>query len=329
MAVSDKKVFERILAMAACVPVEPRSRTAKEILETLVAEYGGHFSVSLRTIERDLQTYSTILGLLSTDRRPSKWYFASDSKFRFLNKLPIEQALSLSLVEQQLANYLPQSVFEGLAPVFKQANDALLSADNLKAWKHKVASIPDGFVVQPDEIDEVVLSVLHDALLTNKVVKIKYDNQDKFHPIKPLGLIVRGKKLVLACRYYDYKDVRTILVHRIKAIETTNKHFDSDFNLAAFIKSDEAFVLISDTPLSLTMHVTGHVKKLLSEQQLLPNQEVTDIDGSWASIEVIIGHTLELENWILSHSDQIKVIEPEHFRNKIKKRLNIASSHYT
>lgn len=328
MSVGDKKVFERILAMAECIPSAPRSKTAKEILGTLVSEYGENFSVSLRTIERDLQTYSSILGLLSTEGRPCKWYFAADSKFRYLKNMPVEQALSLNLVEQHLVNYLPHSVFSALSPIFKYANETLMSADNLNAWRQKVAALPDGFVVQPDEIDETILTALHNALLTNKIINIKYDRQEKFHPIRPLGLIVRGKKLVLACRYYDYKDVRTILVHRIKAIKSTNESFSSNFNLSQFINSDEASILISDTPLPLNMHVTGHVKKLLSEQPLLPNQEFTDLGGSFMSVEVIIGHTLELENWILSHSDEIKVIKPKHFRDKIKKRLSIALGHY-
>lgn len=97
-------------------PAKITARELKERLDSL------HFSISKRTVERDLQDLSLIFPLALDDReKPYGWSWQKDAASFDLPGLGHHEALTLKLVQAHLKNMLPASTLEVMHPYFKAA----------------------------------------------------------------------------------------------------------------------------------------------------------------------------------------------------------------
>src|ERR1022692_4547324 len=137
---SQNDTLLRQLAMLRYIPQHPRQITARELTERVEAE---GFEVSKRTVERDLLSLSEIFPLISNERsRPYGWSWSKDAEAFALPGMSPLQALTLELAHDHLANLLPASLLDTLAPYFKCAEGVLSSGEGLKklaSWRKKVA----------------------------------------------------------------------------------------------------------------------------------------------------------------------------------------------
>lgn len=315
------KALSRTLEMLKVIPVAPKFCTTKDIHKQLLAHDP---DVTIRTVQRDLMELTEVMGLTFGDSPDGyKWSFAFDSPNQFIPAITKEEALSLKLVQEHLKLFLPSHVFERLTALFKKSDDILSQTPNSKDWSDLVRPMPQALQFKPVDISQEYIDTIYDALINKNWVKLKYANKKKIYDVKPLGVIIRDAKLVLVCQYQGFDNVRNLLVHRIKSVEITTETFTSDFSLQKYIKKQAASVLLNQDKINLQFEAKDYIKNLLSESALDDSQVLTTISDEWVNVKMMVQHTVELENWLLSQLHDIKIIGPIKLKERVLKKAEL------
>lgn len=321
MPAANKDSLIRLLTMMQMIPLYPRWITAKTLHEGLGVQ---GYEVTKRTIERDLNRFSTILGLVSVDSpEGNKWSYSRDTQFSFLPSLSTAEALSLKMVQEHLNHHLPPFLFTNMQAMFSKADKVLHNNDTLKQWLDKVAVVPPGIPIRPHQNDPEVLATLYRGLLENRKIRIRYRNQKKEHCISLLGLIVRDNKLVFVCYYEGFKDARMILAHRVRSAELVDDKHSETFDLQRYAHSGQPGSAITNEDIILEIEVKGYVRVLLNESTIGKRQSIQPKNEHWSTVSVILPHTLELEHWLMSHINDIKILKPKIVKQRVVKKLTM------
>lgn len=206
--------------MLRMIPRYPLKITAKELHARLQSE---QFSVTKRTVERDLLSLSELFPLVSDERdKPYGWSWVKDAPTFSLPGLSHNEALTLVMAEQHLNTLLPTSTLDRLTPYFKAAQKHLNSipqAERTNSWLNKVRTVPPTQPMLAPSIKPSVQQVVYEALLADRQLDIHYiklgQSESVEYRIHPLAIIQRGLIVYLYCRFFDYQDGRLIALHRI------------------------------------------------------------------------------------------------------------------
>lgn len=334
MPTAKGKTLPRIINMMQLIPIYPRWTTAKTLQSGL--ENRG-FKVTKRTVERDLVEVADLFGLISSDSPDGyKWSYSKKRSDIFLPSISAEEALSLQLVEQHLEDYFPKEVFAQLAAIFKKSKDTLLRSHLLHSWPSKIASLPHVLAFKPSNIDADIKSLITQGILEQRKLEISYGNSDSTHIISPLGMLVRDTKLVLICYFYNYKEPRHLLFHRVNSAKLLTETFDTDFDTLKYSQTGAVGVLVNTEVIDVKLKVKGYAKDLFQESVLNDSQEFgrekalfsSTTQDDWVDVFVQIPHTLELENWLIGLSELIIVEAPEQLKARIIRRMIKSLGHY-
>lgn len=334
MPTAKGKTLPRIINMMQLIPIYPRWTTAK-ILQSSLEDRG--FSVTKRTVERDLVEVADLFGLVSSDSPDGyKWSFSKQNADTFLPAISAEEALSLQLVEQHLEDYFPKEIFSQLEAIFKKSKDTLLRSDKLQNWPNKIASLPHVLSFTPQNINEDIKTTVTQGILEQKKLKVTYSDTKKTYTINPLGMLVRDAKLVLICTMSDENEPWHLLFHRISQATLLDTKFETNFDAKHYAESGAVGVLVNADLIDIKLSVKGYPRKLFNESLLNNTQAISDelvlankfTQDYWQEVSIRLPHTLELENWLMGHADDIKVIEPEQLKARVIRRLIKSLNHY-
>ena len=190
------------------IPRHPRRISATDLHTQLSAD---GYKIAKRTVERDLQTLSSIFPLVADERaKPYGWSWHQDAPAFDLPGLSNSEALTLLLAREHLAALLPASTLTQLRPHFWMAESKLASLGEHSGaadWMDKVRVIPATQPLLAPQIDADVQATINDALLLGKQVQVSYRKRDadadETYPIHPLGLVQRGQVLYLVLYHQD------------------------------------------------------------------------------------------------------------------------------
>jgi len=321
-------------AMLKRIPQHPRQITARELTERLRSE---GFNVSKRTVERDLISFSAIFPLISNERSiPYGWSWSKDAEAFALPTMSPIQALTLELAHEHLANLLPASLLESLAPYFKCAQGVLSSGDSVKKladWREKVAIVPANQPLLPPDCSEEVIEAVHSALLSEQQLEINYtyreNGETKTYSVHPLGIVQRGTVTYLVVTIYDYKDIRMLALHRIKnakALDLPSKT-PVGFNLAGYI-SQGAFGFEESGTIKLAVRFTLPAAEHLWETPLSLDQEIVPDKSGWVRLQATVADTAQLRWWLMGFGEGVEVLEPTTLRYEFVNMVQSMSKVY-
>jgi predicted DNA-binding transcriptional regulator YafY len=307
------------------LPTKPPGITSRELVEKLERE---GFTVTKRTVERDLAELSTIFGIACNDKgMPYGWHWMK-GEYADLPGLSVSDAVSLRLVEDLLRPLLPSAMLESLEARFGQAKAKLaeLSADNPNAkWADKVRYVSPSMPLIPPKVDSGVLNEVHDALLIERQIEVEYkkaSGEQKAYRLHPLGLVQRGQITYLVATAFDYQDERLYALHRIISVKTLDEpaRGAEKFTVGDYVQSG-ALEFGDSQKIILRMRVTHALADILAETPLSKNQQlVPEAQGYIAIVEV--HDSWQLEWWLLSQGDAVEVIDPPHLRYRLMLRIN-------
>lgn len=319
MPAANKDSLNRVLTMMQMIPLYPRWVTAKK-LHSGLSDQG--FSVTKRTIERDLIRFSTQLGLTSVDSPEGfKWSYARDNNVSFVPSLSIAEALSLKMAQKHLSFHLPPFLFTSMQAIFNKADRVLSSNQALNQWPSKVSVLPPGIPIKPHSNDPEILATLYRGLMENRKVSIRYFKNKRFFKVALLGLIVRDNKLVFICRYEGFEDIRMILAHRIHDAVLLDETHKDETDVQSYTLSGQPGAKLTTEEIRLEIEVTGYVKLLLSESKVGKDQTLDEIDENWSKAAFTLPHTQELEHWLMANIASIKIISPTTVRERVVEKL--------
>lgn len=310
--------------MLRLLPRAPGRMAVRELCERL---RDMDFTVTERTIQRDLVELSEVFPLVVDDRnKPFGWSWQKDAASFDLPSLSLPEALTMTLVEQHLGNHLPPNTVAALQPHFLAAARVLSTpagAQQSQAWLNKVRSILPQQPLLPPALDPACQQTVYLALLHDRQLTLHYKKRDApvatvYAVVHPLAIVERGGLIYLVCMFADYEDVRTIALHRVHQAEMRyeDARKKPGFDLDAYIATGQ-FGVIAGAPIVLRATFSRAAGEHLFETPLCADQALaTSADGRLA-LTASVPNTRALVWWLLGFGDGVEVQGPLELREEM------------
>jgi predicted DNA-binding transcriptional regulator YafY len=310
--------------MLRMVPRAPAKISAKELCERLCA---ADFSVTKRTVERDLRELSDVFPIVVDSRdKPFGWSWLRDASSFDLPGLTVPEALTLTLVEQHLRHHLPPITVDALRPHFRSAARTLSAVEDSapsRAWLDKVRSVPPQQPLLPPRMDEECQRNVYLALMQDRQLKLHYRKRDADEPtvyqsVHPLAVVQRGGLVYLACMFDRYDDVRTIALHRLQRAEVLYEpaRKKPGFDIDAYIASGQ-FGVLNGEPVNLRAVFSRAAGEHLFETPLSADQVLTSDAQGRLHLAATVPNTRALVWWLLGFGDGVVIEEPASMREEL------------
>ena len=312
-------------SMLRAIPRYPRRIDAPTIHARL-KELG--MVVSLRTVQRDLNTLAETFPLDFDESKPQGWCWREGAGQLEVPSMYVHAALTFNLVEQYMKNMLPRSTLSHMAPWFNAAQGVANSqASSVTKWRDKLRVIPHTLNKVPAPIDADIQATIYNGLLNEKQIQVTYraittGKEAKTYPVHPLGLVVMEQVVYLVCTVKDYQDARFLALHRIDSaemLEAISVRPDA-FDIDEFILR-EFGIRLGKTPFSLVLRIRGVLAKYLAETPVAADQTMTPIDDLWTRVDVRVQDTIQLRTWLRSLGPDSVVEEPLWLRAQLQSEL--------
>lgn len=136
------ETYLRQWEMLRVIPPLPR-KMAVSTLAGKLKDKG--FTVGMRTLQRDLNTLSRTLPLVSDGAKPAGWSW-SEKRIFDIPGMDAQTALTFVLVERFLTPIMPSQSLAYLQAHFARAHEVLEGVSNtsLRDWTAKVRVCPEG-----------------------------------------------------------------------------------------------------------------------------------------------------------------------------------------
>jgi predicted DNA-binding transcriptional regulator YafY len=322
--------------MLRLIPRAPAKIAVRDLQRQLC---DADFKVTTRTVQRDLLELSTLFPLISDDReKPYGWSWQREASSFDLPGLSIPDALTLTLVEQHLCNQLPPAALDALQPQFRSAArvlNAMEQSVGSKAWLSKVRTIAPLQPLQAPALDEHCQRTVYQALMKDLQLKLSYKKRDAetvtvYPVVHPLAIVQRGGIVYLVCTFADYKDVRTLALHRVKQAELiyTSARRSPDFDLDAFIASG-AFGFLTGPPIVLRATFQRPVGEHLFETPLSSDQILEMQDDGSIHLTATVASTRTLVFWLTGFGAAVEVHSPAKLRAELKATAIAMAANYS
>jgi predicted DNA-binding transcriptional regulator YafY len=322
---TNEQTLVRQWQMLRLVPRAPAKISVTELCTRLeTAEY----SVSRRTIQRDLNQLSTVFPLVVDERnKPYGWSWQRDAHSFDLPGLALHEALMLTMVEQHLDKQLPPSALAALTPFFRAADKILAAAQpgtGARAWLNKARSIPTMQPLIAPPILPACQQTIYEALMSDRQLSLHYRKRGAkdvthYDGVHPLSVVQRGSIVYLVCLFGDYADTRFLPLHRVEKAEILHlpARVPKNFSIDAYIASG-AFGFVAGDSIVLQAIFTRMAGEHLLESPLSIDQTVEELDDGRLKIRATVPDTKQLCWWLLGLGDGVEVTAPKHLRRHMK-----------
>lgn len=315
------QTLARQWTMLRAIPRGPLKATTAEI-EGKLRDEG--FSISRRTVERDLHTLSSRFPLVLDDRtKPYGWSWAKDANFEFMPKLSPSQAVALLLAQAHLRPLLPICMGKDLAPVYDAAHKVLASS-GWKDWDTQTAVVPLSLQPRPPKVSAQVLQTVQSALAKKRCLQGLYRSkggaQAKSTTIHPLGLLMRGPVLYLVCTLFAYTDIRQLALHRLSEVSELpdSRVQPARFNFQSYA-SGEGVLLHSRGRIRLVCRFERPAAEHLRETPISNDQTWEELaDGAQVLVTADVENDERLRWWLAGFGSQVVVLEPLSLRTAMR-----------
>lgn len=311
---------------------------------------------SLRTTQRNLNTLKAA-GAAGLEKRGGNDYWFKNKVATSLDRigqLQADQAINLVLLLEHGARFGMKEQVMGLDVIRNYAEAVLLEATAENNWSSRRLTSSTRFMaLQPAEIDRQGLTLVQDALLTKRAIKVNYRVPERGdlmvgYVLEVLGLSFQDANIYVSChvqeelwpdgrepapdlpRYkYESNGVKTLSVlqmHRMQSVIVLRQDAEvfTDYDINAPEVKKDLLSLYSTEPIKLQLRLKFNLQKRLSENRLAADQ-VIEPDGAdtWQlTCRVADGQGLRL--WLLSNAGQIEVLAPRDLRRYMRDTLREA-----
>jgi predicted DNA-binding transcriptional regulator YafY len=312
----------RFLTMLRMLP-----RAARKIdtaaLERRLRDEG--YTVTRRTIQRDLHQLARTFPLFCDEHRPAGWSWTQDAALLDLPGMDPNTALTFTLVERFMAPMLPRSTFGRMQPYLAQAKKILdvLPANALGRWPAKVRVIHRGPPLRLPEIDEAILEAVTLGLLENRRLDMAYRSREKSELIRcelnPLGLVFKGGVAYLVCTFWQYTDIRQVVLHRVHHAEVLEGPaiVPEDFDLDRYIQEGEFAYPVGEAMCLEAVFSYGAAFHL-HDTPLSADQVIAELDDDRVLVRAMVDNTAELRWWLLGFGELVEVLAPANLRDEFR-----------
>lgn len=329
-----KDTLLRLFALLRLIPTEPQRIATPTLLEKL-RDRG--FSVSLRSIQRDLSRLSIPFSLQCDDSEtPFRWSFTREAPLK-LEDMDAPTALALFLSESHLSPILPQSVLDQLGPQFRRARNFLdgVGSNGLADWAKRVRSLPNGKTLLPAQVSAQTWAQVSAGLLERKQLEVLYHSRSKGElkrfRLHPAGLVSRHAVSYLLASVDGYSDLRQFALHRMIEVSVLGEagHEHESFDVDAYIASGAFSYREAEAQVELIADVRPQIAALLNETPLSQQQTLSSVsEQGWHRLHATVPLDRETLWWIFALNENIRLQAPQVWVDEVRERLTSMQALY-
>lgn len=299
-------------------------------------ELAGRLECTKRTILRDLDILQQAGFPINFEQREfGRKFWKLTQGFIESEKLAlsITEMLSLFLSQRLLAPLAGTQFGDGLATALQKIK-SLLPKQALSYFDDLDKSIlVKGLVSHDYSGQDKQISILNDAIVNERVVKISYRSASKkrdlttnFHPY---GIVLFGATLYTIGVLEEYGEVRTLKVSRIAGLQRTDKTFERPLNFSLAAHTHGSFGIFGPGKYqTIRIRFTGWAATNLREQQWHHSQKIIKDTSKQLTAEFELSSTVEFKRWLLGFGRHAVVLKPKKLVKEIAKELMEAYGKY-
>ncbi|WP_166358400.1 helix-turn-helix transcriptional regulator [Pseudomonas akapageensis] len=243
-------------------------------------------------------------------------------------------ALSIVTLYEQASHLLHQSALDDLQEQYRSSKQLLEKHQRHESrWLGKVVMGTQQLQLRQAQINKRWLHEVQLALLGCYQLDALYYSrnsaQEQRKVINPLGLSYQDSSIYVICTYAGEELVRTLPLQRFRDITPMHAWeavVPAGFNLKAYTQR-----LVEPDAITLKLRINEKMRIRLdpSETPLAEHQRFTRLDEKWWLLECEATYSQGLVWWILSHGENLEVLEPARLRQKVGQCVTTAASYYT
>lgn len=282
-------------------------------------------SVSLRTIQRDLNQLAQRFPIESNHEVPQGWRWQADAPVQSLPHMSSSQAVTFMMVEEHLRHLMPPSLLAEMRPWFDLARRSLsVERNNVRQWLNRVRIIPPTQPLIPPRINRNAQQAIYEALLQDRQLSTRYQGRarsgaGKEYILNPLGLVQRGAIIYLICTRHDIPEtVRMFALHRFSAAEVLPQKTErpEQFSLDEYLRSGAlgfGFGAGQDdgAPRQVLLRFRRPAAHSVLECPLSEDQQVLIEDEDFLTLSATVPLTAQLVWWLRGFGQSVQVLQPD------------------
>ncbi|HLV66007.1 MAG TPA: WYL domain-containing protein, partial [Polyangiaceae bacterium] len=188
------------------------------------------------------------------------------------------------------------------------------------------------------EDKEALLDQLLDALLRERLLRIRYENFDgvaKQRVVEPYSLAVYDSHLYLFAR--DVEDtvsgVRTFRFARLRSAQALSETFaypsPNEYDPEVLLRDSVGIWLGQEEPCTVRVRLSSGWAVFARHHRWHDSQRlVRELEDGSVELELRVRTCPELEQWILKFGESAEVLAPSELRNRVASRLRQAAARY-
>ena len=136
--------------------------------------------------------------------------------------------------------------------------------------------------------------------------------------LNPLGLVFKGGVAYLVCTFWQYTDVRQVVLHRVHRAEVLEAPaiVPEGFDLDRYIQEGEFSYPVGE-PIRLEAVFSHGAAFHLHDTPLSADQVLTELDHERVLLRATVENTAELRWWLLGFGELVEVLAPADLRERV------------
>jgi predicted DNA-binding transcriptional regulator YafY len=150
----------------------------------------------------------------------------------------------------------------------------------------------------------------------------------KRFPYEPYRLLSVHGGVYCVGKVPAYRNLVTLAVDRIRAIELTDEPFVPDAGFDPKRHEAEAFGIVWERPMRVVLRFRADQAPYVREREWHPTQRFRTLRDGRLEMRLHAGGTLEIARWILGWGDAVEVLRPAALRARVRAALRAAARPY-
>lgn len=176
-----------------------------------------------------------------------------------------------------------------------------------------------------------IIEAMRDGVCVELTYKPFWDESFFVVKVEPYCVKVFRQRWYVLAHKPGSEGLRIYSLDRIEDIRRTEHKFvlPEDFDAEAYFYDSFGVIVYDGSPAEvIRLKVYDSKRKYLRTLPLHHSQREVEICGEYSIFEYFVSPTFDFQQEILSHGDEIEVLEPEHFRKEVSEIVSIMGSYY-
>lgn len=177
-----------------------------------------------------------------------------------------------------------------------------------------------------------ILPSIIEGVLTNHTIEVLYHTQSRDtttkREIDPYFLLPRKNRLYIIGYCHNSNAIRTFRLNRFQSVKVLSRKFTKDdINLEKYLQYTWS-IIRGDKRINFKVKFSKEVARYIKEEEYNVTPKITSYQDDSILFEVTVNDDREFLKWVMQYGPEAEIIEPELYREKMKKTLQTWNGMY-